>query len=79
MKDIHDEFENKLLEVINEYSHKGMGTHDQITTLSYLNFELCNKVFMDVRFGYTHMLTMLMQRIVYDMNEDRENNKDTLH
>ena len=42
-------------------------------------FELCNKVFMDVRFGYTHMLTMLMQRIVYDMNEDRENNKDTLH
>jgi len=34
---------------------------------------------MDVRFGYTHILTMLMQRIIFDMNEDEEDTKKILH
>ena len=35
-----------------------------------------NKLFMDVRLGYTHILSVLMQRMVYDMHDDQENKED---
>ena len=79
MDDLQDEFESELIEIISDYNTKGLGTHEQISILSYLCFELCNKIFMDVRFGYTHVLTMLMQRIIFDMNEDQEDTKKILH
>ena len=79
MEDMQNGFEDELLDVINRYNNKGLSTHEQISILSYLCFELCNKVFMDVRFGYTHILTMLMQRIIFDMNEDQDDTKKILH
>ena len=79
MDELQEEFENELIEVISDYNSKGLSTHEQISILSYLCFELCNKIFMDVRFGYTHILTMLMQRIIFDMNEDEDDTKKILH
>jgi|TARA_R110000824_G_scaffold8447_2_gene38429 hypothetical protein len=79
MEDLQEKFEDELLTVIHVYNNKGISIHEQISMLTYLSFELCNKTFMDRRIGYTHMLTMLIQRIVFDMDDTQENNKKILH
>jgi|TARA_R110000824_G_scaffold7606_1_gene34414 hypothetical protein len=80
MEKLQEDFENSLLEIVNEYDKKGLSTHDQISILSYIYFELCNKIFMDVRIGYTHILSLIMQRILFDMHDDgQENTKKILH
>ena len=76
MDDLQNDFEQDVLDLIDTYNKEGLGTHDQVSILSYLCFELCNKLFMDVRLGYTHILSVLMQRMVYDMHDDQENKED---
>jgi len=72
MKDLQDEFENKLLKLSNEYSGKGLEIHEQISIFGYLCIELCNRVFMDARFGYGHFLTILIQRMIYDISHEEK-------
>jgi hypothetical protein len=76
---LQDECEDRLIEVISVYNIKGIPVHEQISILSYLCFELCNRTFVDPRLGYTHMLTMIMQRIVFDMDDSQEDIKRILH
>ena len=73
---LQNDFEQVVLDLIDTYNQEGLGTHAQVSILSYLCFELCNKLFMDVRLGYTHILSVLMQRMVYDMHNDQENKED---
>jgi len=74
MEVLNDEFEKKVVELTSEYSEKGMNLSDQVTVLGYLCLELCQKIFPDPRIGYTHFLTILIQRIIYDMGDNL--NKD---
>ena len=79
MEKLQEDFENSLLEVVDEYHKKGLSTHDQISILSYIYFELCNKIFMDVRIGYTHVLSIIIQRILFDMEGNKKDTKKILH
>ena len=79
MEKLQENFENSLLEVVDEYDRKGLSIHDQISILSYIYFELCNKIFMDVRIGYTHVLSIVIQRILFDMEGNKKNTKKILH
>jgi len=79
MEKLQENFENSLLEVVDEYDRKGLSIHDQISILSYIYFELCNKIFMDVRIGYTHVLSIVIQRILFDMEGNKKDTKKILH
>tara|TARA_R110002051_G_scaffold174585_1_gene244790 strand:- start:138 stop:377 length:240 start_codon:yes stop_codon:yes gene_type:complete len=79
MEKLQENFENSLLEVVDEYDRKGLSIHDQISILSYIYFELCNKIFMDVRIGYTHVLSIIIQRILFDMEGNKKDTKKILH
>jgi hypothetical protein len=76
MELLNDEFEKKVVQLVDEYSGNGMNLSDQVTVLGYLCLELCQKIFPDARIGYTHFLTILIQRIIFDMGELSEENKD---
>ncbi len=70
MEHLEDIFENEIIQLSNEFTHRGLELHEQVNILGYLCLELSNKIFMDKRFGYTHFLTLLIQRIMYDMNDE---------
>ena len=70
MEHLEDIFENEITQLSNEFTHRGLELHEQVNILGYLCLELSNKIFMDKRFGYTHFLTLLIQRIMYDMNDE---------
>ena len=70
MEHLEDKFENEIIQLSNEFTHRGLELHEQVNILGYLCLELSNKIFMDKRFGYTHFLTLLIQRIMYDMNDE---------
>ena len=70
MEHLEDIFENEIIQLSNEFTHRGLELHELVNILGYLCLELSNKIFMDKRFGYTHFLTLLIQRIMYDMNDE---------
>ena len=70
MEHLEDILENEIIQLSNEFTHRGLELHEQVNILGYLCLELSNKIFMDKRFGYTHFLTLLIQRIMYDMNDE---------
>ena len=70
MEHLEDIFENEIIQLSNEFTHRVLELHEQVNILGYLCLELSNKIFMDKRFGYTHFLTLLIQRIMYDMNDE---------
>ena len=70
MEHLEDTFENEIIQLSDEFTHRGLELHEQVNILGYLCLELSNKIFMDKRFGYTHFLTLLIQRIMYDMNDE---------
>ncbi len=74
MEQLEDIFENKLIQLSNEFTDKGLELHEQVNILGYICLELSNKIFMDKRFGYTHFLSMLIQRIIYDVGDTSDIN-----
>ena len=79
MELLNDEFEKGVLKLVDKYSKEGMDLSDQITMLGYLCIELCQKNFPDPRIGYTHFLTILVQRIVHDMGDEPRRKNTILH
>ena len=52
MEHLEDIFENEIIQLSNEFTHRGLELHEQVNILGYLCLELSNKIFMDKRFGY---------------------------
>ena len=79
MMELSEKFEKEVTELVENYSKEGMHLSDQITILGYLCLDFCEKSFPDSRIGYTHFLTILIQRIIHDMGDEPPNKKIVIH